>query len=318
MSDCSIYYIVGLYFIAESHQTLTPSSYSNQLNSQGSIPAEIGELSNLWYLRLSYNAFTGTTPKELGELKKLQLLQLQSNKITEIPNIPRLNDNIYGRSTFVADCGVPSAFDEPLRCQNCTMCCKCHSTVAHLDRFAPQHLSPTLIGNTIGNANDDCYPQEKTQVAKWGLNYGTFAAICFACFIALCCMVAIFLYLFSKRMNLRNPLSPRMEAWQEDIALTKICSDSVYSYFVSHNNCGRLIAFVTLGIQFGVLFFFTMASDANLQEVLYTWNCPRDNIWCNNTAEEVTVFGWVVFAGLMTAFLAKDFISGCKLIYHSA
>jgi len=71
-------------------------------------------------------------------MKGLQLLQLQSNRITKMPTIPRLNDHIHGHSTFVADCGVPSAFNEALECNNCTMCCKyyCYVAVAHFDLFS--------------------------------------------------------------------------------------------------------------------------------------------------------------------------------------
>eukprot|EP00985_Skeletonema_marinoi_P022692 scaffold14622_cov86-Skeletonema_marinoi.AAC.6 len=68
--------------------------------------------------------FTGTAPEGLGGLTKLYLLQLQSNRITEIPDIIRLDDAEYGNSTFVTDCGVPSAFDEALACEKCTMCCE--------------------------------------------------------------------------------------------------------------------------------------------------------------------------------------------------
>ncbi len=91
---------------------------------QGSIPTEIGLLSNLTYLRLSYNTFTGTAPKGLGDLTKLKLLQLQSNRITKMPVIPRLDESIFNESTFVTDCGVPSAFTDPMECEHCTMCCK--------------------------------------------------------------------------------------------------------------------------------------------------------------------------------------------------
>ena len=68
---------------------------TTQLNAQGSIPTEIGLLSNLTYLRLSYNAFTGTAPAGLGELAKLQLLQLQSNRITEMPYISKLDESVF-------------------------------------------------------------------------------------------------------------------------------------------------------------------------------------------------------------------------------
>jgi len=49
---------------------------------------------------------------------------LQSNRITEIASMPRLNSDIYHEATFIADCGVPSAFDEAVVCKNCTMCCE--------------------------------------------------------------------------------------------------------------------------------------------------------------------------------------------------
>jgi len=113
------------------------------ISIQGSIPLELGKLSNLMYLCLSYNAFTGAAPDGLAEMKGLQLLQLQSNRITKIPTIPRLIDNIHGQSTFVADCGVPSAFDEVLECDNCTICCKyyCNVAIVHFDSFDPQLLT---------------------------------------------------------------------------------------------------------------------------------------------------------------------------------
>jgi len=112
--------------IANSHPSTT---FYTQHNSQGSIPKQIGLLSKLTYLRLSYNAFTGAAPEGLGELTQVKLLQLQSNRITELPTIPELDKSLYSSSTFVSDCGVPSAFDEPLECDNCTMCCKYYSNV---------------------------------------------------------------------------------------------------------------------------------------------------------------------------------------------
>ena len=106
------------------------------LYSQASLPAELGELSNLVYLRLSYNEFTGAVPETLSTIKGLQLLQLQANRITEIPNIPRLNDALYADSTFVADCGVPTDFEYVLKCDNCTMCCKYYCNAAtHIGYF---------------------------------------------------------------------------------------------------------------------------------------------------------------------------------------
>eukprot|EP00984_Skeletonema_dohrnii_P010979 scaffold4339_cov100-Skeletonema_dohrnii-CCMP3373.AAC.4 len=125
MTIYSIHYLLP----SSSFSVLTITRHNDALlalnsTSQGSIPAQIGLLSNLTYLRLSYNAFTGAAPESLGELTQLQLLQLQTNRITKMPNIPQLDESIYNKATFVTDCGVPFAFDEALFCDNCTMCCE--------------------------------------------------------------------------------------------------------------------------------------------------------------------------------------------------
>ena len=81
-------------------------------------------LSNLTNLRLSYNSFIGSVPEDLGNLTQLTLFHLHSNRISGA--VPHLNvdESIWNDSSVIADCGVPSAFDDPLECDNCTMCCK--------------------------------------------------------------------------------------------------------------------------------------------------------------------------------------------------
>jgi hypothetical protein len=175
-----------------------------------------------------------------------------------------------------------------------------------------------------GNANDDCYPQEVTPFEKMGLTYITFPAVFFVSFIVICCMVALSLYLFGKRKNRGNDLTMSAERRLEEddnYALSRIGKESVYSYFVTDMVFGWLIAFATLGIQVGILVFFIKASEANLQEdtidIQFTWKCPRDSDVCKDKAD-LTNAGWVIFSLLMIAFLAKDMINGCKLIYHSS
>ena len=84
---------------------------------QGSIPAEIGLLSNLRFLRLSYNLFTGAVSENLTALKKLELLQLQSNFITRIPEVD-VDESVFRVFAFIADCAFHS------ECESCTMCCE--------------------------------------------------------------------------------------------------------------------------------------------------------------------------------------------------
>ena len=178
--------------------------------------------------------------------------------------------------------------------------------------------------HTIGNANEDCYPQEDTRVAEWGLNYGTFAGVLFAGFIVLCCVVVLCLYLFSKRKNRGKALTMSMDMRlkRDDLyALSTIGKNSVYSYFVTNQVVGWLTAVTTLGLQVGILAVFVMASEANLQDdtidIQFTWKCPRDSDVCEDKGD-LTKTGWAIFSVLMTAYLAKDVISGSKLIYHSS
>ena len=58
--------------------------YGNQLT--GSIPSEIGNLTNLTYLNLYGNQLTDSIPSEIGNLTNLEKLYLNGNQLTgEIP-----------------------------------------------------------------------------------------------------------------------------------------------------------------------------------------------------------------------------------------
>mmetsp|Transcript_15753 Transcript_15753/g.26832 ORF Transcript_15753/g.26832 Transcript_15753/m.26832 type:complete len:401 (+) Transcript_15753:3-1205(+) len=155
------------------------------------------------------------------------------------------------------------------------------------------------------------------------MKYGTFAAVLFACFIVFCCIIGLFLYHFDKRKKRGNSVRMSAERRLEDdkYALSRIGKDSLYSFFVTDIPYGWLVAFATLGIQVAILVFFVMASEANLQDdridIQFTWQCPRDSDVCRDTAD-LTDVGWVIFFLLMFAFLAKDGINGCRLLYHSS
>eukprot|EP00984_Skeletonema_dohrnii_P023742 scaffold12825_cov68-Skeletonema_dohrnii-CCMP3373.AAC.3 len=104
-------------------------------------------------------------------------------------------------------------------------------------------------------------------------------------------------------------------------ALSTIGKNSVYSYFVTNQVVGWLTAMTTIGLQVVILAVFVKASEANLQDdkidLQFTWKCPRDSDVCKDQGD-LTKAGWAIFSVLMIAYLAKDVISGCKLIYHSS
>ncbi|MEJ2356116.1 MAG: leucine-rich repeat domain-containing protein, partial [candidate division WOR-3 bacterium] len=68
---------------------------NNQLT--GSIPPEIGNLSNLKRLPLHYNQLTGAIPPEIGNLSNLNLLELGNNQLTGVipPEIGNLSNLAY-------------------------------------------------------------------------------------------------------------------------------------------------------------------------------------------------------------------------------
>ncbi|XP_024370975.1 uncharacterized protein [Physcomitrium patens] len=56
--------------------------------SMNSLTAEIGSISTLTYLNLSYGGYTGPIPSELGKLNQLEVLDLSHNGLTgEVPNV---------------------------------------------------------------------------------------------------------------------------------------------------------------------------------------------------------------------------------------
>jgi hypothetical protein len=73
-------------------------------------------------MRLSHNSLMGNAPTELGNLEHLDFIQLNGNRISG--TIPELQMHSKNPSSFVADCGSPSDFDETLECPGCTMCCE--------------------------------------------------------------------------------------------------------------------------------------------------------------------------------------------------
>ncbi|KAL7527626.1 hypothetical protein ACHAXR_002053, partial [Thalassiosira sp. AJA248-18] len=140
---------------------------------KGSIPTEIGSLTNLTYLRLSYNAFTGTVSNELLNLAQLQLVQLHGNQLTgKIPklNVTPKNDSISGLS-FISDCGEPSDFEDPVKCERCTMCC---------------------------NSQEDCQPTKQDQIQQEFGTYVEFTWVYFVGIMGICCLLALALGLYNQ------------------------------------------------------------------------------------------------------------------------
>jgi len=91
-----------VYLWGEYYPLNTTYLYLRDSGITGSIPPEIGNLTNLTLLILSYNQLTGSIPPEIGNLTYLDYLRLSSNQLTgEIPeSICDLNINWSSSSSF--------------------------------------------------------------------------------------------------------------------------------------------------------------------------------------------------------------------------
>lgn len=93
----------NLEFLKLAHNELT-----------GPIPSELGNMENLESLELYDNVLTGTIPPKLGNLKSLEKLDLQGNDLSG--EVPRKVCDM--RNTF---------FVFSIDCNNCPYCATCHN-----------------------------------------------------------------------------------------------------------------------------------------------------------------------------------------------
>ena len=256
-------------------------------------------------LRLSYNSFIGNVPTELANLDNLELFQIHSNRISgTVPHItlkklPAESD-FDPISSYIADCGNPSDFEESLDCTECTMCC---------------------------NAQGDCYPQEKSEIQEAGFtNYVQFALVFFALIIGTSFMLAAAVYAYDKYYKNRDlPTDsirrPSLIDRDEKNALESLGDGSVYQFFMGVSICGWAIVLLTLATQLGMLFIFVEAAEIDLSDdnvdLIYSWKCNRDQIDCRDTSD-LDWRGWTVFGILMATHLLVDIINGVKLVILSA
>lgn len=93
-TNCNLNDLFGIKLNEQGRVYLLDLS-SNQIN--GSIPRELGNLTNLVKLELSYNNFSGNIPRELGNLSNLIAINLSDNQLggsipTEIGNLANLKE----------------------------------------------------------------------------------------------------------------------------------------------------------------------------------------------------------------------------------
>lgn len=103
-----------------SSPPLDPVTFSaTDCSLSGSLPTEMGLLTNARKVWLSGNSITGRIPSEMGRLKKLEVLEVHDNTLQgrmpiAVCNLVVPSTNGGNLTTLVADCEM-----------NCTCCTSC-------------------------------------------------------------------------------------------------------------------------------------------------------------------------------------------------
>ena len=163
---------------------------------------------------------------------------------------------------------------------------------------------------TSGDLEGGCYQTESVLDDAYMYVLGSvFAFLTIPCYIIFCFMVRCFR---EKRRNVTTMERSLDEGDEDDLVVFD--EGSVYSYFVTDMPLGWLIAFVSLGLQFAILFLLvSFTDDGEIQN----WTCPSYSDVCVGTSYANSI-GWAIYWVLMILYCAKDVINGAKMIYHSS
>ncbi len=152
-------------------------------NLSGTIPPELGNLSQLTRLFLSGNSLSGSIPKELGNLSQLETIGLYNNPIDgpippELGNLSQLTQfSLFGNDLSGA---IPRELGnlnqlESLHLQNNQLCGAVPSTLSNLTLLTEGtglDLNFNSLLTTVGQTLDD-FITLKSGSSEWKTNQGT-------------------------------------------------------------------------------------------------------------------------------------------------
>jgi hypothetical protein len=198
----------------------------NENSLHGSIPSELGMLTDLRKLRLSYNMFTGI-PTTFGFLTKLSFLHIHGNRISGSDEyITVMSDGSSdGEHPFISDCGDPVDSLEPFQCDGCDMCC---------------------------NSLEECQEPIKQSFDDFG---GWVSALILTAIVIAALGVSGALIMFLVRRNILSPSKTN--------ARNACGEESVYSFVLTNSYAAWLVAFGTIAIQMAIFALFLNASMFN-------------------------------------------------------
>ena len=229
-------------------------------------------------------------------MENLELIHLHGNRLSgEVPKDLHLSNSLPQEditSSFITDCGLPTDFDEPLLCEECTMCCNsdgnCHSTERH--------------------------NLEEIELAGFE-SYAHFIWVFLLILLGYVCSIALASFIYDSKMSATQARPSNNK--DEKYALDTIGKDSVYSFYLGKSWPGWVITLAVTAVQIAALFMFVRAAvkdfTSDRSDFQYSWKCPRNSIECTDESD-LDWQGWALFVILMAAHVLKDIINGLKLL----
>ncbi|SDG08996.1 Por secretion system C-terminal sorting domain-containing protein [Dyadobacter soli] len=140
----------------------------------GSIPAEMGNLTNLRYLNLSSSGLTGQIPSSLSLLSNLEVLDLSYNALTEtipaVTNFTKIKRMDLSNNELVSM--IPDLSAIPLSANvnianNKFSFSGMENNIAYLDTYSPQKDIRIAVGFPTGPLNAEAGGMISNNVYKW-------------------------------------------------------------------------------------------------------------------------------------------------------
>ena len=229
-------------------------------------------------------------------MENLELIQLHGNRLSgEVPQDLRLSKSLPQEditSSFITDCGLPTDFDEPLLCEECTMCC---------------------------NSDGDCHSAERPNLEEIDLpgfeSYAHFVWVFLLILLGYVFLIVLASFMYDSKRSASQTHPSNSD--DEKYALDAIGEDSVYSFWLTNKKRTWGITLAVTAVQITALFMFVRAAVKDFtddtSDFQYSWKCPRNSTECSDESD-LDWQGWALFVILMAAHILKDIINGLKLL----
>ena len=181
-------------------------------------------------------------PVQLADLTNLELAQFHSNWLTG--DIYHSSHLMKDPSSFTSDCGVPSAFDKPANCTNCTMCCNllgvCHTTERPLTK------------DTLGFRDY--------------VELSIVLLLSIFVFFAILVSVTHFVNKHSRTRSITRSVTRELIEEEKKDAMKAVGHGTVYWFFLTRYWTAWVIALSVIAFQFVVFGFFVVAAEKNFED----------------------------------------------------